>query len=82
MRWFGGRVHGQRRLTFAVRDADAQSRRFIRRLEDAVLELEIRGPRFFEQVARKTEHVEELRRALGALLDILADWEATAGPAG
>lgn len=95
MRQYGGRAHGRRRLHAALErlaarvtpastpgDADAQSRRFIRRLEDAILELETRGPRLFEHVTRRTDHVEDLRRVLGTLLDILADWETATGPAG
>jgi hypothetical protein len=62
-------------------DADARASGFIRGLEDTLLELEARGHRF-EQARHKSDHVEELRRVLGALLDVLADWEAATGPAG
>jgi hypothetical protein len=35
-------------------------------------------PAGFEEAVRKADHVEELRRVLGILLDVLADWEMLA----
>lgn len=57
--------------------ADVCARRFAESLEEAVLELES-GPYGFEHAGHKAEHVEELRRVLGILLDVLADWEMLA----
>ncbi|WP_433180958.1 hypothetical protein [Actinoallomurus sp. CA-150999] len=61
--------------------ADAQgdicAMRLTERLEDAVLALDTQ-PAGFEDAVRKTDHVEELRRILGILLDVLADWEMLA----
>ncbi|GAB3986924.1 hypothetical protein GCM10029978_103640 [Actinoallomurus acanthiterrae] len=37
-----------------------------------------RHPAGFEDAVRKADHVEELRRILGILLDVLADWEMLA----
>ncbi|MCW2947991.1 MAG: hypothetical protein JWR24_4708 [Actinoallomurus sp.] len=58
-------------------EADACATRFAQSLEDAVLDLETRKDGF-EHATRKSDHVEELRRVLGILLDILADWEMLA----
>jgi len=58
-------------------DADSYARRFAESLEEAVLDLEL-GENGFERATRKADHVEELRRVLGILLDILADWELVA----
>jgi hypothetical protein len=58
-------------------EADACAMRFAQSLEDAVLDLETRKDGF-EHATRKSDHVEELRRVLGILLDILADWEMLA----
>ena len=58
-------------------DADSFARRFAESLEEAVLDLEL-GENGFERATRKADHVEELRRVLGILLDILADWELVA----
>jgi hypothetical protein len=59
--------------------ADSRAERFIEGLEDAAL-----GPdgAAFERARRKSDHVEELRRVLGLLLDVLADWEMLAARAG
>lgn len=46
-------------------------------LGDAVLALDTH-PAGFEDAVRKADHVEELRRVLGILLDVLADWEMLA----
>jgi hypothetical protein len=62
-------------------DADACARRFTESLEEAVLDLET-GEYGFEHASRKAEHVQELRRVLGILLDVLADWEMLAGRTG
>jgi hypothetical protein len=56
---------------------DACATRLTESLEDAVLALDAQ-PAGFEDAARKAEHVEELRRILGILLDVLADWEMLA----
>jgi hypothetical protein len=56
---------------------DACATRLTESLEDAVLTFDAR-PAGFEDAVRKTEHVEELRRILGVLLDMLADWELLA----
>ncbi|MEV5706833.1 hypothetical protein [Actinoallomurus sp. NPDC052274] len=56
---------------------DACATRLTESLEDAVLALDAQ-PTGFEDAVRKTEHVEELRRILGILLDVLADWEMLA----
>jgi hypothetical protein len=62
---------------------DAGAIRLTESLEDAVLALDTQ-PVGFEDAVRKAEHVEELRRILGILLDVLADWELLAdlGPRG
>lgn len=57
--------------------ADACAMRFAESLEEAVLALEVEEHRF-ALATRKADHVEELRRVLGILLDILADWEMVA----
>lgn len=58
--------------------ADRDARRFTESLEEAVLQLE--GEEHgFDPADRKADHVEELRRVLSLLLDVLADWELTAG---
>lgn len=57
--------------------ADACAMRFTESLEEAVLALEVQEHRF-ALATRKADHVEELRRVLGILLDILADWEMAA----
>ncbi|MCO5992810.1 hypothetical protein [Actinoallomurus rhizosphaericola] len=56
---------------------DACAIRLTESLEDAVLALDAQ-PAGFEDAARKADHVEELRRILGILLDVLADWEMLA----
>lgn len=58
-------------------EADARAMSLTRRLEDAILDFETREDGF-ERAVRKSDHVEDLRRALGRLLDILADWEMLA----
>lgn len=58
--------------------ADRGAARFTESLEEAVLQLE-GGEHPFANADRKPIHVEELRRVLGLLLDILADWELAAG---
>lgn len=58
-------------------EADARAIKFTKSLEDAVLAFETHAPGF-EQATRKSDHVEHLRRVLGVLLDILADWEVVA----
>jgi hypothetical protein len=58
-------------------EADSCAMRFAAGLEAAVLALEIEEHRF-TLATRKADHVEELRRVLGILLDILADWEMAA----
>jgi hypothetical protein len=62
-------------------EADACAMRFSESLEDAVLALDV-SENAFERASRKADHVEELRRVLGILLDILADWELLAERAG
>lgn len=57
--------------------ADSHARRFIESIEDAVLDLDA-DDNAFERAGRKADHVEELRRVLGLLLDVLADWELLA----
>ncbi len=59
--------------------ADASAVRFTSRLEGAVLELET-AECGFHDAARPADHVAELRRVLGILLDVLADWELSCGP--
>ncbi|MFL6057174.1 MAG: hypothetical protein ACJ72W_30395 [Actinoallomurus sp.] len=56
---------------------DAGAMRLTESLQDAVLTLDTQ-PTGFEDAVRKAEHVEELRRILGILLDVLADWEMLA----
>ncbi|MDN3352488.1 hypothetical protein [Actinomadura sp. DC4] len=65
-----------RRRTRQANDdgADACAVRFIESLEKAALAPETTD-HGFEHACRKAEHVEELRRVLGLLLDVLADWE-------
>jgi hypothetical protein len=58
-------------------EADARAMSFTESLEEAVLALEL-GEHRFAQAVRKADHVEELRRVLAILLDILADWEMIA----
>jgi hypothetical protein len=58
-------------------EADACAMRFADTLEEAVLALEVEEHRF-ALATRKADHVEELRRVMGILLDILADWEMAA----
>jgi hypothetical protein len=62
-------------------EADACAARFTESLEESVLDLRT-AEYGFERAGRKAEHVEELRRVLGILLDVLADWELAAGPSG
>jgi hypothetical protein len=59
-------------------DADVCATRFVDRLEDALSAYEATDPGF-ERATRKADHIDELRRVLGVLLDVLADWEALAG---
>lgn len=47
------------------------------RLDETVVALDLH-PAGFGEAVRKTDHVEELRRVLGILLDVLADWEMLA----
>ncbi|MFB9833482.1 hypothetical protein [Actinoallomurus acaciae] len=61
--------------------ADSRARRFTESLEDAVLDLAADG-NAFERAGHKAGHVEELRRVLGLLLDVLADWEMLAARTG
>ncbi|MEV0399704.1 hypothetical protein [Actinoallomurus sp. NPDC050550] len=80
-----GRAGGKIGRAAAVRRArgvaDAQgdicAMRLTEGLEDAVLALDTQ-PAGFEDAVRKADHVEELRRILGILLDVLADWEMLA----
>jgi hypothetical protein len=71
------RVAGRRGRRSADDEADAHAVRFTERLQDAILDLETRE-HGFEWATRKADHVEELRRVLGILLDTLADWEMLA----
>lgn len=62
--------------------ADACAMTFVRDLEQAFLTLEARvgdEAAAFEQAARVPDHLDDLRRVLGLLLDVLADWELVAG---
>jgi tRNA nucleotidyltransferase/poly(A) polymerase len=61
--------------------ADAHAMRFTERLEEAISGLDT-GEHGFERASRKADHVEELRRLLAILLDVLADWEMIAGRSG
>ena len=54
--------------------ADTGAMRLTESLEEAVLALEVEEHRF-TLATRKADHVEELRRVLAILLDLLADWE-------
>jgi hypothetical protein len=58
-------------------EADACAIRFTESLEQAVLDLDTTETGF-ERAGRKADHIDELRRVLGILLDILADWEMLA----
>lgn len=55
-------------------DADVCASTFVERLEDALLAHEAADPGF-DRATRKADHADELRRVLGVLLDVLADWE-------
>ena len=84
----GGRRSGDaaERAASPRRDADgtqgdACATRLVESLCDAVLALDTH-PAGFEEAARKADHVEALRRVLGILLDVLADWEMLAGREG
>jgi hypothetical protein len=57
-------------------DADVGAARFTEDLGQAAVDLRARAD--FTHATRKNDHVEELRRVLGTLLDILADWEMLA----
>jgi hypothetical protein len=57
-------------------EADDGAARFTELLEQATVDL--RAGAHFIHATRKNDHVEELRRVLGTLLDILADWEMLA----
>lgn len=70
-------VGEQRARRAADTEADACAVRLTHDLEDAILALET-DPSGFEHATRKADHVEELRRLLGILLDVLADWEMLA----
>ncbi|WP_329242424.1 hypothetical protein OG417_44055 [Actinoallomurus sp. NBC_01490] len=72
-------VDGQRARQAPDDAADSRAKRFTESLEDAVLDIDAGA---FERARRKTDHVEELRRVLGLLLDVLADWEMLAARAG
>jgi hypothetical protein len=74
-------VYEQRARQANDNEADACAIRFTERLEEAVLDLET-AENGFERAGRKADHVEELRRVLGILLDVLADWEMVAERAG
>jgi hypothetical protein len=74
-------VEEQRALRAHDTAADARAMRFAERLEEAALDLDT-GEDGFERAVRKTDHVEELRRVLGILLDVLADWEMIAERSG
>ncbi|GAA0355590.1 hypothetical protein NE235_12205 [Actinoallomurus spadix] len=87
----GRRREGRRRLRGAAEEpgaprlagrttdtpGDACAIRLTESLEDALLALDAQSAGF-EDAARKADHVEELRRVLGILLDVLADWEMLA----
>jgi hypothetical protein len=77
-----GRVAGRRRAR-PVRGnaADRGAAMFTASLVDAVLRLET-GAGDFTHATRKADHIDELRRALGLLLDVLADWELIADRTG
>jgi hypothetical protein len=60
----------------ARRTPDDDAARFIESLERAAVDLRARAG--LTHATRKHDHVEELRRVLGILLDILADWEMLA----
>lgn len=62
-------------------EADTCAARFTESLEESILDLET-AEYGFERASRRSEHVEELRRVLGILLDILADWEMAAARTG
>jgi hypothetical protein len=67
-------VGEQRARRAADTEADVCAARLTHDLQDAILALETE-PSGFERAIRKADHVGELRRLLGILLDILADWE-------
>ncbi|MEV5747790.1 hypothetical protein AB0L00_08220 [Actinoallomurus sp. NPDC052308] len=73
----GGAAEVSRGAGRTADTGDACATRLTESLEDAVLALDAQ-PAGFEDAVRKTEHVEELRRILGILLDVLADWEMLA----
>lgn len=57
-------------------EADNGATEFLESLQEALLTLETRAPAAcFEHATRKADHLEALRRTLGLLLDLLADWE-------
>ncbi|GAA4629796.1 hypothetical protein GCM10023196_052590 [Actinoallomurus vinaceus] len=61
--------------------SDATIRRFTTGLASCLFQYEDQTPDdAFALAERKSEHLAELRRTLGCLLDILADWETTVGP--
>lgn len=67
-------VGEQRARRAADTEADLCAARLTHDLQDAILALET-DPAGFERATRKADHVDELRRLLGILLDVLADWE-------
>jgi hypothetical protein len=69
-------VEEQRARQANDNEADACAMRFAECLEEALLDLDS-GEGCFDRATRKADHVEELRRVLGLLLDVLADWEMT-----
>jgi hypothetical protein len=61
----------------AAHPADARARAFTASLEEALLDFET-GDAPFARARGKTGHIADLRRVLGLLLDVLADWELLA----
>jgi hypothetical protein len=78
---FRAEIEEQRALRAHDNAADARAMRFAERLEEAALALDAEKGAF-ERAVRKTDHVTELRRVLGILLDVLADWEMIAERSG
>ncbi|GAA4631029.1 hypothetical protein GCM10023196_058730 [Actinoallomurus vinaceus] len=73
-----GRAAAFRRAHAAAdTQGDICAMRLTESLQDAVLALDTQ-PAGFDDAVRKADHVEELRRILGILLDVLADWEMLA----
>jgi hypothetical protein len=73
-----GRLTERRRARPIRGDAaDLGAALFTESLLEAVLRLEA-DVGDFAHATRKADHIDELRRVLGLLLDVLADWEMTA----